>query len=414
MTGNLSHAETIESTHDDRVVAAALASLPGIGPQRLRTLVRGLGVLPAWRAVRGEAPAPDHIAAMLRQDGLDRALRRVATAQLLDQTAAALHDGNIRVLLATDAEYPASMRGDFAAPAVLFVKGDVSAFANRRVGIIGTRAASAAGRHFARRLGRELAHNGVSVVSGLARGIDAAAHRGVIDACDATSSVASNGKSHLAGPIAPNIESSIAATIAAPIAAPIAVVASGLDVVYPREHATLWQQVAERGVIVSESPPGCAPDAFRFPLRNRMLAMASELLVVVESRATGGSMITVDEAAKRGITVLAVPGSPHSDTSAGTNALIAQGATSVCDVADVLVALGIDHHRLAASSDARPRPSAADKVVLDALARRPSTFHHLVAELDLPIEDVAVRLGRLEAQGWAVVNGGWWEALLAS
>jgi DNA processing protein len=414
MTGNLSHAETIESTHDDRVVAAALASLPGIGPQRLRTLVRGLGVLPAWRAVRGEAPAPDHIAAMLRQDGLDRALRRVATAQLLDQTAAALHDGNIRVLLATDAEYPASMRGDFAAPAVLFVKGDVSAFANRRVGIIGTRAASAAGRHFARRLGRELAHNGVSVVSGLARGIDAAAHRGVIDACDATSSVASNGKSHLAGPIAPNIESSIAATIAAPIAAPIAVVASGLDVIYPREHARLWQQVAERGVIVSESPPGCAPDAFRFPLRNRMLAMASELLVVVESRATGGSMITVDEAAKRGITVLAVPGSPHSDTSAGTNALIAQGATSVCDAADVLVALGIDHHRLAASSDARPRPSAADKVVLDALARRPSTFDHLVAELDLPIEDVAVRLGRLEAQGWAVVNGGWWEALLAS
>ena len=398
MTGDLSHAETIESTHDDRVVAAALASLPGIGPQRLRTLVRGLGVLPAWQVVRGEAPAPEHIAAMLRQDGLDRALRRAATAQLLDQMAAALHDGDIRVLLATDAEYPASMRGDFAAPAVLFVKGDVSAFANRRVGIIGTRAASAAGRHFARRLGRELAHNGVSVVSGLARGIDAAAHRGVIDACDATSSVA------------PHDESCLARHVAAPIA----VVASGLDVVYPREHATLWQQVVERGVIVSESPPGCAPDAFRFPLRNRMLAMASELLVVVESRATGGSMITVDEAAKRGITVLAVPGSPHSDTSAGTNALIAQGATSVCDAADVLVALGIDHHRLAASSDARPRPSAADKVVLDALARRPSTFDHLVAELDLPIEDVAVRLGRLEAQGWAVVNGGWWEALLAS
>jgi len=414
MNSDHSHAETIEPTHDDRVVAAALASLPGIGPQRLRTLMRGLGVLPAWQVVRGEAPAPEHIAAMLRQDGLDRALRRAATAQLLDQMAAALHDGDIRVLLATDAEYPASMRGDFAAPAVLFVKGDVSAFANRRVGIIGTRAASAAGRHFARRLGRELARNGVSVVSGLARGIDAAAHRGVIDAFDAMSSVAPHDESCLAEPIAPNIKSPITAPIAANLATPIAVVASGLDVIYPREHATLWQQVAECGVIVSESPPGCAPDAFRFPLRNRILAIASELLVVVESRATGGSMITVDEAAKRGITVLAVPGSPHSDTSAGTNALIAQGATSVCDVADVLVALGIDHHRLAASSDARPRPSAADKVVLDALARRPSTFDHLVAELDLPIEDVAVRLGRLEAQGWAVVNGGWWEALLAS
>jgi DNA processing protein len=276
------------------------------------------------------------------------------------------------------------MRGDFAAPAVLFAKGDVRTFINRRVGIIGTRAASAAGRHFARRLARDLSQSGVSVVSGLARGIDAAAHRGVLDA---------------------------AADNTAP---PIAVVASGLDVVYPREHANLWAAVAERGVIVSESPPGCAPDAFRFPLRNRILAMASEVLVVVESRATGGSMITVDEAAKRGVVVMAVPGSPHSTTSAGTNALLAQGAATVCDAADVLVALGIDHHRQTTSSDARMRPTAADRVVIDALARRPMTLDQLVVHLQLPIADVALRLGRLEAQGWTVVNGGWWEALLAS
>jgi DNA processing protein len=387
-----------QPTHDDRIIAAAIAALPGIGPQRLRTLVGGLGAQYAWRVIRGEASAPEHVEAMLRHDGLDRVLRRAASSQLLEQTAQALHDGNIRVLLANELEYPASMLGDFAAPAVLFARGDVSVFAKRRVGIIGTRAASAAGRHFARRLGRELARHDVAIVSGLARGIDAAAHRGVFDAFDDST------------PRAPTVSTALPV----PTAPPIAVVASGLDVVYPREHASLWQRVAECGVIISESPPGCAPDAFRFPLRNRMLAMVSELLVVVESRATGGSMITVDEATKRGITVLAVPGSPHSETSAGTNALIAQGATSVCDASDVLIALGLDHHRHASSSDARPRPSAADKVVLDALARRPSTFEHLVAELNLPIQEVALRLGHLESQGWAVVNGGWWEALLAS
>lgn len=388
------HGVSASLDHDPRVVAAAISSLPGIGPHRLRLLINHLGALDAWRAVRGEVSAPGHVAAVLRENDLHRVLRRTATVQLLDRVAEALHAGSIRVLFVDDAQYPASMRGDFAAPAVLFAIGDLAAFHQRRVGVIGTRAASASGRHFARRLGRELAANGVAVVSGLARGIDAAVHRGVLDAFDDE----------------PQARRPPAA--AAP-ARPIAVVASGLDVVYPREHASLWKHVAERGVIVSESPPGCAPDAFRFPLRNRMLAMASELLVVVESRATGGSMITVDEAAKRGITVMAVPGSPHSDTSAGTNLLISQGAASVCDVLDVLVALGLDHRRVSASSDARPRLSREDRVVLDSLARRPMTYEQLVSEVDMPLADVAMRLGRLEAQGWVVLNAGWWEALLA-
>ncbi|MFZ9843883.1 MAG: DNA-processing protein DprA, partial [Ilumatobacteraceae bacterium] len=184
MTSRCSRAKTSEPSHDDRIVAAAITSLPGIGPQRLRLLVGGLGAQRAWRVLRGEEAAPDHVAAMLRHDGLDRVLRRATTVQLLEQTAQALHDGNIRVLLATDAEFPPSMRGDFAAPAVLFARGDVSVFGKRRVGVVGTRAASAAGRHFARRLGRDLARNDVAVVSGLARGIDAAAHRGVFDALD--------------------------------------------------------------------------------------------------------------------------------------------------------------------------------------------------------------------------------------
>jgi len=111
---------------------------------------------------------------------------------------------------------------------------------------------------------------------------------------------------------------------------------------------------------------------------------------------------------------MAVPGSPHSESSAGTNALIADGATTVCHADDVLIALGLDHRRVSASSDARARPSSADRVVLDALARAPATLEQLVAVLDLPVQEVALRLGHLEVQGWAVSNGGWWEALLAS
>lgn len=367
--------------HDPRMVAAAVASLPGIGPQRLRLLVGGLGPLEAWRVVRGETAAPGHIAALLRHDGLDRVLRRSATRELVERTDDAVRASHMRVMLPSDLEYPASMRGDFAAPAVLFARGNLAAFDERRVGIIGTRAASASGRHFARRLAGDLARNGVAVVSGLARGIDAAAHRGVLDDDEATGS-------------------------------PIGVVASGLDVVYPREHTSLWSRVIERGVLVSESPPGCSPDAFRFPLRNRILAMVSEVLVVVESRATGGSMITVDEAMKRGVTVMAVPGSPHAESSAGTNRLIADGATTVCDVGDVLVALGLDHQHHSTCSDARPRPTARDARVLRELAKQPATFDQLVAALDMPVVEVAISLGRLEVQGWAVSNGGWWEALL--
>ena len=366
----------------EHVVAAALASLPQVGPQRLRVLVNELGAYDAWRIIRGELPPTPRIAALFAQHDLGRVWRQAATDRLLEHIAESLTTSGMSVLLLSDAEYPEALRGDPSAPAVLFVRGNITALRHRRVGVVGTRAASAAGRHFARRLSCELAANGVAVVSGLARGIDAAAHLGALDALDA--------------------------------APPIAVVASGLDVVYPREHATLWGSVAEHGVVLSESPPGCAPDAFRFPLRNRILAALSEVLVVVESRETGGSMITVEEALKRGVTVMAVPGAPLSSTSAGTNQLLSQGAAPVRDATDVLVALGLDHERHRSHRETRIPPSPEDRVVLDALVQQPLTFDQLVQRVGLPIQEVAIRIGHLETQGWITANAGWWEALVTS
>ncbi len=145
-----------------------------------------------------------------------------------------------------------------------------------RVAIIGTRSATAPGLEMARRLGAELAEAGVAIVSGLARGIDGAAHAGALPRAGA--------------------------------APPIGVVGSGLDVPYPRVNAGLWSDVARAGVLISEAPPGAPPSAWRFPARNRLIAALADLVVVVESRASGGSMLTVREAIVRGRQVMAVPG----------------------------------------------------------------------------------------------------------
>ena len=164
--------------------------------------------------------------------------------------------------------YPAVLADDLSPPPVLFARGDVAALDGRRVTIVGTRSATAAGREVAAELGAGLAQAGVRVVSGLARGIDGWAHRGALSAVGG-------------GP-------------------PVGVVASGLDVVYPPEHRPLWDEVVERGVLLSEVPPGTTPHALRFPLRNRILAALGEVVVVVESKRKGGSLITVEEALLRG------------------------------------------------------------------------------------------------------------------
>src|SRR6185312_13567930 len=136
---------------------------------------------------------------------------------------------------------------------------------------------------------------------------------------------------------------------------PIAVVGNGPDRPYPRVNAALWGAVCGRGLLLTEWPPGTTPEAFRFPLRNRILAALSEVLVVVESRERGGSLITAQAAMERSIDVMAVPGSVRNRAAAGTNHLLRDGAAPVTEVDDVLVALGLDTRR-AALSTFDPRP----------------------------------------------------------
>jgi len=301
-------------------------------------------------------------------------------------------DGEIESRLATmhvtvmgDPDYPESLALDPAAPAALFWRGDITVIDRcRRVALVGTRRATEYGRGAAHDFGRALASHGVAVVSGLALGIDAAAHRGAL---------ASN--------------STQSTLVTAP---PIGVVASGLDVVYPRINSRLWSDVAECGVLVSESPPGTEPDRFRFPLRNRIIAALAEVLVVVESRATGGSMLTVNEALQRDVPVMSVPGATRSLASEGTNLLLRDGALVAASPDDVLTVLGLTPTRHDVVRDLRPVPMGVDREVLTVMTADPMALDDVVrASAPHSLGAVALALGRLEANGWVVCTDGWFE-----
>ena len=383
----LKNSESKSSLSKDQITAAALCALPKIGPKRLMTLLKHHDPQTAWAVVQGRAKPNEVVAAMLRVENLVTLLKHRATQDLQDQIERRCKKAGIKITIFGDENYPRALIADLAPPAVLFYFGDLSALNNRRVGMVGTRSATASGRYLASHIAYDLATNDVCVVSGLARGIDAWAHRGALRA----------------------LESRLADRLAG---RPVGVVASGLDVVYPRENAQLWQDIATHGALISESAPGSPPEAFRFPLRNRILAALSEVLVVVESRDTGGSMITVDEAQKRDVTVLAVPGSPRNVASNGTNQLIQQGCLPIIGAQDVLVALGLDNRRAQENIyDPRVRLSTSDQNLVSMMAGAPFTLDNFVIRSDLATIDAAVSLGRLEALGWVVENSGWWEVI---
>ena len=383
----------------DQIAAAALCALPKIGPKRLMTLLKHHDPQTAWAVVQGRAKPDEVVAAMLRVENLATLLRHRATQDFQDQIERRCVNAGIKITIFGDENYPRALIADLAPPAVLFHFGDLTALNNRRVGMVGTRSATASGRYLASHIAYDLATNDVCVVSGLARGIDAWAHRGALRALEGQLA------SHQAGLPAGRTAGQLAGR-------PVGIVASGLDVIYPRENAQLWQEVATHGALISESAPGSPPEAFRFPLRNRILAALSEVLVVVESRDTGGSMITVDEAQKRDVTVLAVPGSPRNIASNGTNQLIQQGCLPIIGAKDVLVALGLDNRRAQENFyDPRARLCQSDQNLVSMMAGAPFTLDSFVIRSDLATIDAAVALGRLEALGWVVENSGWWEVI---
>jgi len=261
-------------------------------------------------------------------------------------------------------DYPEGLVALSDAPFLLWVRGGRDFTARPAVAIIGARAATGYGRRVAHSLARDLAARDVLVVSGLARGIDAAAHRGALET-----------------------------------GATLAVLPCGPDLIYPRSHRELAGQiVGQGGSLVAEFAPGTPPLRYHFPFRNRIISGLCAAVVVVEARARSGSLLTVDHALRQGREVLAVPGPVDAANSEGPNLLLRAGAAPVLDVSDVFAAAGLPAAPLAHRDASRP---GADTVhpMLAALQAGPASPDELVAKLDADAATVARELVRLELEG---------------
>ena len=280
---------------------------------------------------------------------------------------------SIRRLRRRHPAFPPLLRAIHDPPAELFLRGSGSedVLSHPTVSIVGARACSSYGRSVARSLARELAAAGVVVISGMARGIDGEAHRGALDADGVT----------------------------------IAVLGCGIDRDYPAAHAELARRVADGGLLVSEYAPGVEPAPWRFPARNRIIAGLSRATVVVEARERSGALITADFALEEGRDVLAVPGEITSALSAGTNALIALGATPVTRANDVLELFGLD------APPGTPPPLGPDAhVLLERLLDGPLTADELVRESGLDPGATSAALIELELAARAVHEDGVYRA----
>jgi len=307
---------------------------------------------------------------------------RRARPEDLDAAIASLREVRAKAIPLPSAHYPERIARLRDPALLLCVRGDAGALTAPCVSIVGSRAATTYGLAVARELAADLARAGVVVVSGLALGIDAAAHRGALDA---------GGRS-------------------------VAVLACGIDRVYPARHRRLAAEMVGNGAIVSELPPGTAPLPQFFPLRNRLISALASAVVIVEARERSGSLITARHAANQGVDVFAVPGPIHAPTSAGPNRLLKEGAYLVSDAADILDELGLPTPSPPALDEAgsdacETDPDSRSSAILDSLAREPATADELGHRLGCAPERLALDLLQLElAQRVVRARDGCWQA----
>ncbi len=332
----------------------------GIGPVRLRALLNYFGdVRTAW-----EAP---EIA--LREVGLDRrSLRNLLQVRQqvdLEQVLRKVEAAGAQVLTWESPTYPLLLQQIPDPPPVLFVKGELTPADEWAVALVGTRKATANGREVARQLAGDLARNGVTVISGLARGIDGIAHRAALEAGGRT----------------------------------IAVLGCGVDQVYPPEHRRLAAEIMEHGALVSDYPLGTRPEGKNFPPRNRIISGLSLGVLIIEAGLRSGALITADFAADQGREVFAVPGNILNPAAAGCNRLLRDGAAVVTEVRDILETLHLD--QLAERQVAREilPTNATEAALLGQLSCDPCHVDALSREAHLPVEAVSSTLVMMELKG---------------
>jgi DNA processing protein len=339
----------------------------GIGAVRLQTLLDYFDDLEeAWNA-----PADALSAAGLPAKIVEN-FTRLRNSVDLEKYCEQIQKKGISVLTWQDEEYPERLKQIVQPPPVLYILGSIEAADDWSVAVVGTRRITPYGRQVAEDLATFLARNRITVVSGLARGVDAVAHQAVIR---------SGGRT-------------------------LAVLGSGVDRIYPPEHRQLAEQITRQGAIISDYPPGTPPESINFPPRNRIISGLSQATVVVEASETSGAMITANFAAEQGREVFAVPGSIISPQSKGANRLIQRGAHPLLqaeDIIDVLNMSLLSEHRTARSVLPADQTEAS---LLKVLGDEPLHVDEIRSQSGLPIDVVSATLTMMELKGMVRQVGG--------
>lgn len=344
---------------------------------------RKVGVATFWRLIEDHGSAQAALLTlpeMARASGIDG--YEVFSEAAAQAELRAGQKAGARLLCRGEPDYPADLAQLPDAPPLLWARGDLAVLRRPLVAIVGARNASSLGTRTARKLAADLAQAGATVVSGLARGIDAAAHAAALPG------------------------------------ATVAVMAGGVDQVYPVENAALAAKIAETGLLLTEQPVGLQPVARHFPQRNRLISGLSRTVVVVEAAAQSGSLITARIALDQGREVCAVPGHPFDGRASGCNALIRDGATLVRGAADVLAVLGDVALAQPVAAPIEPEPAEPastpgwraqanlHQVILDRLGPSPVAEDQLLRDLALSPAEVAQDLLDLELAGRVVRSAG--------
>jgi DNA processing protein len=341
--------------------------IPGLGHARFSSLESYFGNLErAWKAGPAE----------LKAAGLDS--KTIETVVELrprispDVEMERLERFGVKAITCKDAAFPARLKEIYDAPPVLYIKGSITAEDEWSIAVVGTRRATIYGREVTERLVADLVHNRITIISGLARGIDSIAHRTALD---------SGGRT-------------------------IAVFGCGLDTIYPPENARLAREITERGSLVTEYPLGTRPKAENFPRRNRIMSGMSLGVLVTEAGEGSGAIITANQALEQNREVFAVPGSILSPTSRGTNRLIRDGAKLVSDVEDILEELNLSMIPRQMEMRELVPANETESVILKHLSSEPTHIDEVCRNSSLPIATVSSTLAMMELKGLVRQMGG--------
>ncbi|HEY5669628.1 MAG TPA: DNA-processing protein DprA [Anaerolineales bacterium] len=339
----------------------------GIGAVRLRNLIQHFGdVETAWHA------SPQEMRAAGLGPKLIETMQQVRAGVSLELVWERVHSLGIQVLTWEDEAYPRRLKEIDQPPPVLYLRDNLQPEDEWAVAIVGTRGITAYGRQVTAEIASVLARRGVTVISGLARGIDAEAHKAALNAGGRT----------------------------------LAVLGSGVDQIYPPEHRQLADQIIASGALMSDYAPGTPPDGVNFPPRNRIISGLSMAVIVIEAGERSGALITAEFAADQGREVFAVPGNINAPKSVGCNRLIHQGARPLLTPEDVLESLDLASFQQQRVARAVLPKDEVEARLLSVLTREPMHVDDIRARVDMPIEKVSATLALMELKGMVRQLGG--------